>query len=162
MVVRSKGFTLIELLVVLAIVGIMMAISGVGIVSVRNQRQVQVAAEQIRDAIIEAHAYAIAPQDNPSVVSIDSIKVNINSSARTLNVMQDTDSIMIDKGFSTKIKIGCSPLAGNTCVEFIANDPNKIGQTTVNLPIIVENADGTIKYQLKTDPISGSVKMEKI
>ena len=166
---KKAGFTLIELLVVIGIVGTMIAMSAVMLTSVKKQRQVQVAAEQVKNIIIEAHAYAVAPQDKGegekiNVILSDAFGGPGGSRISQYAIVRQSGGTgaqnLIDRGFSTNIRLFCEG-AANPCVSFNAKDPNKIGQVVDNHTIIVRNEANTEIYTLTVDPITGNVTMVK-
>jgi len=57
----KKSFTLIELLIVIGIMAIFTALTLSIMVSIRQQRQVKVVAEQVKSRIMEAHSFAVNP-----------------------------------------------------------------------------------------------------
>lgn len=58
----TRGYTIIELLVSTGIIILMLAISLPGFNNFQRQQQLKMAAEQVRDVIIEAQHYALAPR----------------------------------------------------------------------------------------------------
>lgn len=182
---RSRmGFTLVELVVVIAVIALMTTISAVAISSVRRERQVQIAAEQIRNMIIEAHAYSLSPASKGEGeyvgVVISEYLLGSPQFVRVQHGRGSAPKIIIDKGFSENVRVLCerntdeiaevdaegNPIWSNPCIRFEASNSNTIGQTLSiaehgNHLIKVSNAAGTEMYTLTVDPISGSVTMKK-
>src|SRR3990167_1117957 len=73
---RSRGFTLAELLVVIAIMVLLTGISTTAIVFIRKERKIEAVAEEVKNYLIQARSYAIAP----SQAGVTSVVFNIDTS----------------------------------------------------------------------------------
>jgi len=167
-----KGFTLIELLVVIGIVGLMVSMSAAAIFSARNKRTAKTAADQVKNVIMEAHAYAISPKTNDiHGVAVGNEPVNIVIEANSIKVRVGTKDIINPVTIPSNVALSCwssaSPSVNQglgTCLSFrvvlaAGTDSNTIGQTTVNPPnYIVATKNGTgEKYKITTGHLSGNV-----
>lgn len=169
-----KGFTLIELLVVIAIIGLLMSISAAAIFSARNKRSAKAAAEQVKNVIIEAHAYAISPKTQSPAGSVGIFINDSDSHKIQANVIDGNGNSFVVVGpvyVPSDITLGCisadgtTPLTnGNVCIDFITNDGNKMGQTSNPTPLyFTATKNGTNeKYKIAVSPLSGNVTITKL
>jgi len=147
----KKGFTLVELLVVIAIVSLLTTVSVATITSVKQKRQTKVAAEQVKNVLSEAHAYAISPKtDAPT----GPVNITIASDQRTIEAKIGGVSVAGPVTVSSGITLTCS---ANPCFSFKTSDSNTIGQ--------LKSGDGKIfakkgtgePYTITVSKLSGNV-----
>ena len=154
-----KGFTLIELLVVIAIVGLLTATSAVAIVSAKNKRTTKAVAEQVKNVIMEAHAYAISPKtkDISGGVVPDGRPVVIVVQAHSIEVQMHSYEIIQPIFFPSNITLSCSNPTANPCISFENSNSNTIGQTTTSNNIVVTKTGTGEQYNVAVGKLSGNV-----
>lgn len=155
-----KGFTLIELLVVIAIMGLLMSISTAAIFSARNKRTAKSVADQVKNVIIEAHAYAISPKKVGGPVSIVIATNSIKAQVSSVDII---NPVTIPSNVTLSCYNGATvvPLPA-TCISFRVGqadgtDSNTIGQTITSYDIrATKNGTGE-KYKIIVGKLSGNV-----
>lgn len=88
---KKSGFTLIEMLVVLSIVGILIGMSIVAYISLRQSRQLAVVADMLKSVIMETRSYAIARPI--SLNNIDNIEIKIYQNTNTIKFFTTSNSV---------------------------------------------------------------------
>jgi len=172
------GFTLMELLIVIAIMVILGTVSVVTLSNVKQSRQVKVVADEIKDKLIEARSYAVAPS-NGSIESVQYVQFVFtkrvgNSNAKIITKETDGNGNRVTGGLNN-----IRELPGNIDFNFAGEGSNaptdldnnstytiwidaqnlsaylgEIVQPNGSTPldytavIIVKNTSGTEKYKL--------------
>lgn len=180
-----NGVTLIELLVVIAIIGILSLVSLAALASVKSSRQVKVVAEEIKDKIMDARSYAIAPADTGANGSVKYVRVSLtpkNGSEKANIKIQEIDGSGNVVGIDTKKEfpdnIDFDLVSGNiprtpdpgspATFNYSASKPGFIGQlvNSADEPVneynfIVQNTTGTEKYKLIVNRF-GQISINKV
>lgn len=152
---KSKAFTLIELLVVMGIMVLLTGISAAAIVSIKKERKVEVVAEEVKNYLIQARSYAIAP----SREGVTAVEFNIDSSKLlTVKEIGPTPAPLafISKQLPSNISVTgiTNPFVYNT------TNANQIGQITTGLSdIVLEDTSGE-KRTLKINALTGNVSIQ--
>ena len=164
----KRGFTLVELLVVIGIVGLMLSISAVAIYSAKNKRTTKSAADQVKNVIVEAHAYAISPKTkdiNGSPVGSGSVDIVV--AANSIKAQVGGADIINPVNIPSNVTLSCYNSADvlqalGTCLSFrtsLVASSSAIGQTTANPPNYIratKNGTGE-KYKIAVGQLSGNV-----
>lgn len=153
------GFTLIELLLVIAIIGVITALSIAAMVAVRNQRRIDVVAEQIKNRIYQARSDAIAPTQ--AGVKDVSLKIEGNSQSKKLTITEESSppvTIATDDWTANKNITFNYPNGNSFDLRFITEDHNKIGQLSDNSDSSIKITDSSGKtVTIDVDKVTGRV-----
>ena len=155
-----KGFTLIELIVVIFMAGLLTTISAVSVFQVQQKRQTKAVAKQVKNVIMEAHAYAVSPKTDIT----DSAQVDIIVTDHTIGARIGNTDIVGPVKVSRKVTLTClQPVeATGLCFYFKRGNEsgtfNALGQTFDDLPHDIRAKSSTDeRYTITTSPKSGNV-----
>lgn len=154
----KKSFTLIELLIVIGIMAIFTALTLSIMVSIRNQRQVKIVAEQVKSRIMEAHSLSVTPSEAVPV-GATAIRLQLKStvSPRTLDILYitSTGSAVSLTSIPPLDKLPSTIFFTSTAASTIKIDPQinfsasgtNIGQITTATPFV---SGGNVTFYIQS------------
>lgn len=162
----KKAFTIIEVLAVITIAGILTAVSVAAFMSLRQQRNIEVVADEIKGIIMETRSYVLARPENLSDASKLEILITRNSpmTIKYYKIGPPPDNIETEisplaQGITIPENIyGCHNICNSTTYSLVieASDPSKLGNfVNDGNDLLLGNSDWSVVYKLGVNEYGG-------